>query len=52
MTDFEPFTSENGLLKSSMKLCRYRLAIHYGDRLKTVESIENRLKSLIEDVGL
>ncbi|CAF0865214.1 unnamed protein product [Rotaria sordida] len=46
--DFEPFTSENGLLTSSMKLCRYRLAAHYADRLKAVESIEDRLKSMIE----
>ncbi|CAF3682925.1 unnamed protein product [Rotaria socialis] len=46
--EFEPFTSENGLLTSSMKLCRYRLATHYGDRLKTIESIEVRLKSMIE----
>ncbi|CAF4537473.1 unnamed protein product [Rotaria sp. Silwood1] len=46
--DFEPFTPENGLLTSSMKLCRYRLAAHYADRLKPVESIENRLKSMIE----
>ncbi|CAF0978335.1 unnamed protein product [Adineta steineri] len=46
--DFEPFTSANGLLTSSMKLCRYRLAAHYNDRLKMTESIENRLQNLIE----
>jgi len=46
--DFEPFTPENGLLTSSMKLCRYRLAAHYSDRLKAAESIENRLKNMIE----
>ncbi|UJR20192.1 hypothetical protein I4U23_023324 [Adineta vaga] len=45
---FEPFTSENGLLTSSMKLCRYRLAAHFNDQLKTNESVENRLKNLIE----
>ncbi|CAF2389626.1 unnamed protein product [Rotaria sp. Silwood2] len=46
--DFEPFTPENGLLTSSMKLCRYRLAARYAARLKAVESIEDRLKSMIE----
>lgn len=46
--DFEPFTSNNGLLTSTMKLCRHRLAAHYGDRLKNTESIEDRLKVMIE----
>ncbi|CAF1510481.1 unnamed protein product [Adineta ricciae] len=45
---FEPFTSENGLLTSSMKLCRYRLVAHFHDRLKATESIEDRLKSLVK----
>ncbi|CAF2922285.1 unnamed protein product [Rotaria sp. Silwood2] len=48
--DFEPFTPQNGLLTSSMKLCRYKLAAHYADRLKTSNSIEQRLKTIIETV--
>jgi fatty acid CoA ligase FadD9 len=48
--DFEPFTTENGLLTSSMKPCRPKLAAHYKNRLKTTNSIEKRLKSIIETV--
>ena len=48
--DFEPFTSQNGLLTSSMKLCRPKLAAHYADRLKTSDNIEQRLKTIIETV--
>jgi fatty acid CoA ligase FadD9 len=48
--DFEPFTVENGLLTSSMKPCRPKLAAHYGNRLKTTNSIEKRLKAIIETV--
>jgi fatty acid CoA ligase FadD9 len=48
--DFEPFTVENGLLTSSMKPCRPKLAAHYADRLKQTNSIEKRLKTIIETV--
>ncbi|CAF3830902.1 unnamed protein product [Rotaria sp. Silwood1] len=48
--DFEPFTSQNGLLTSSMKQCRHKLAAHYADRLKTSNSIEQRLKTIIENI--
>ena len=48
--DFEPFTSQNGLLTSSMKLCRPKLAAHYADCLKTSDNIEQRLKTIIETV--
>jgi fatty acid CoA ligase FadD9 len=48
--DFEPFTPENGLLTSSMKPCRHKLAAHYADRLKPPNTIEQRLKSIIETV--
>ncbi|CAF1436026.1 unnamed protein product, partial [Rotaria sordida] len=46
--DFEPFTSENGLLTSTMKPCRHKLAAYYSDRLKQVNTIEQRLKTIIE----
>jgi fatty acid CoA ligase FadD9 len=46
--DFEPFTPENGLLTSNMKPCRHKLAAHYGDRLKQYNTIEQRLKTIIE----
>lgn len=46
--DFEPFTPENGLLTSSFKPCRYKIAAHYGDRLKSVNNIDQRLKTIIE----
>ncbi|CAF1144470.1 unnamed protein product [Rotaria magnacalcarata] len=46
--DFEPFTPENGLLTSTMKPCRHKLATHYGDRLKQSNTIEERLKTIIE----
>ncbi|CAF1459460.1 unnamed protein product [Didymodactylos carnosus] len=47
--DFQPFTSENGLLTSSMKPCRHKLAAHYADRLKTTSiTIEQQLKTIIE----
>jgi fatty acid CoA ligase FadD9 len=46
--DFQPFTSENGLLTSSMKPCRHKLAAHYADRLKAPNDIEQRLKTIIE----
>jgi fatty acid CoA ligase FadD9 len=46
--DFQPFTSENGLLTSSMKPCRPKLAAHYADRLKIPNDIEQRLKTIIE----
>lgn len=43
LIDFERFTIENGLLTSSMKPCRPRLAEHYKN------SIEQRLKKLIDN---
>ena len=46
--DFEPFTSENGLLTASLKSCRHKLAAYYGDRLKPTATIDQRLKSIIE----
>ena len=48
--DFQPFTTENGLLTSSMKPCRPKLAAHYKNRLQTAKSIEQRLKTIIENV--
>ncbi|CAF1105727.1 unnamed protein product [Adineta steineri] len=48
--DFQPFTSENGLLTLSMKLCRYKLAAHYADRLNDNKMIDSRLKNIIEKV--
>jgi fatty acid CoA ligase FadD9 len=48
--DFEPFTVENGFLTPSMKPCRPKLAAHYKNRLKTANSIEQRLKTIIESV--
>lgn len=48
--DFEPFTTENGLLTSSMKPCRPKLAAHYKNRLKSTESMEQRLKTIVESV--
>jgi fatty acid CoA ligase FadD9 len=50
IVDFEPFTPENGLLTSSMKPCRHKLASHYADRLKTPNTIEQRLKTIIESI--
>ncbi|CAF2930450.1 unnamed protein product [Rotaria sp. Silwood2] len=46
--DFEPYTSENGFLTSTMKPCRPKLAVYYGDRLKQSNTIEQRLKTIIE----
>jgi thioester reductase-like protein len=48
--DFEPFTPENGLLTSTMKPCRHKLAAHYGDRLKPSKTIEQQLRTIIETV--
>ena len=46
--DYEPFTSENGLLTSSLKPCRHKLAAHYAHRFKPSNNIEQRLKNMIE----
>jgi fatty acid CoA ligase FadD9 len=46
--DFERFTPENGLLTSSFKPCRHKLAAYYADRLKKVKTIDQRLKVIIE----
>jgi fatty acid CoA ligase FadD9 len=46
--DFEPFTPENGLLTSSFKPCRHKLAAHYAARLKPVNTVDQRLKTIIE----
>ncbi|CAF1303765.1 unnamed protein product [Rotaria sp. Silwood1] len=46
--DFEPFTTENGLLTVSMKPCRRKLAAYYADRLKDNNSIDNQLKIIVE----
>ena len=48
--DFEAFTPENGLLTSTMKYCRHKLARHYADRLKSLNSIEQRLQGIFETV--
>ena len=50
--DFQPFTPENGLLTSSMKLCLYKLAAHYAHQLKfsPSTSVQQRLKQIIESV--
>jgi fatty acid CoA ligase FadD9 len=46
--DFQPFTPENGLLTSTMKPCRHKLAAYYGDRLEKAKTIEQQLKMIIE----
>ena len=47
--DRQPFTSENGLLTSSMKPCRHKLAAHYANRFKTTwNTMEQQLKTIIE----
>ncbi|CAF1361217.1 unnamed protein product, partial [Adineta ricciae] len=46
--DFEPFTPENGLLTSSFKSCRHKLAAYYGDRLRAGKTIDQRLKTIVE----
>ena len=46
--DFELFTPENGLLTSSLKPCRHKLAARYADKLKTNSTIDQRLKNIIE----
>ncbi|CAF3846853.1 unnamed protein product [Rotaria sp. Silwood1] len=48
--DFEPFIVENGLLTSSLKPCRPKLIAHYAKRLKTTNTLEQRLKTIIETV--
>ena len=48
--DFEPFTPENGLLTSSLKPCRHKLAAHYADQLKPRKDIQQQLKSILETV--
>ncbi|UJR20181.1 hypothetical protein I4U23_023313 [Adineta vaga] len=48
--EFQPFTPENGLLTLSMKLCRYKLARHYADRLKDEKTIDDRLKDMIKQI--
>ena len=52
IVDFQPFTPDNGLLTSSMKLPRYKLAAHYAHRLKSSAStsVQERLKQIIESV--
>lgn len=46
--DFAPFTAENGLLTSSLKLCRQKIALHYADRLKDHRTIEERINDMLE----
>lgn len=46
--DFGPFTAENGLLTSSLTLCRRKLASYYADRLKNHRRIEEQLKDILE----
>ncbi|UJR17068.1 hypothetical protein I4U23_003965 [Adineta vaga] len=47
--DFQSFTSENGLLTSTMKPCRPKLAAYYGEQLKQPKTLEQRLKDLLND---
>ena len=49
--DVEPFTAENGLLTSSLKPCRPKLAAHYADRLKPTRSIQTRLETILHNVN-
>ena len=46
--DFKPFTARNGLLTSSLKFCRRKLALYYADRLKSHHTIEERLQRILE----
>ena len=46
--DFQPFTPENGLLTSTMKPCRHKLAAYYGERIKSSVTMKQQLKSIIE----
>ncbi|CAF0854656.1 unnamed protein product [Adineta steineri] len=48
--DFQAFTPENGLLTSSMKPCRHKLATYYADQLKTSNRIEEKLKTIIKTI--
>ncbi|UJR20556.1 hypothetical protein I4U23_023683 [Adineta vaga] len=51
--DFHPFTPENGLLTSSLKHCRHKIAAHYAHQLRantSNNSLEQQLKTLIETV--
>ncbi|CAF1606423.1 unnamed protein product [Adineta ricciae] len=49
--DFHPFTPENGLLTSTYKLCRHKIAVHYAQQLANKHNtIEQQLRSIIETV--
>ena len=48
--DFDPFTPENGLLTSSLKHCRPKLAAHYAHRFTKSNNIQQRLKTIIQAV--
>ena len=50
IVDFDPFTSENGLLTSSLKHCRPKLAAHYAHRFTKSNNIQQRLKTIIQAV--
>ena len=48
--DFQPFTPENGLLTSSLKQNRPKLAAHYAHRFTKSTDIQQRLKIIIQTV--
>ena len=48
LIDFEPFSCENGLLTSSHKPCRHKLSAFYSERLKAMNTVDQRLKTIIE----
>ena len=48
VVDFQFFTPENGLLTSTMKPCRHKLAAYYGERIKSSVTMKHRLKTIIE----
>ena len=48
--DFHPFTPENGLLTSSLKQCRPKLAAHYAHRFTKSNTLQQRLRTIIQTV--
>ena len=48
--DCQRFTPENGLLTSSMKLCRPKLAQYYAKRFQTTDSVDSVLERIINSI--